>query len=175
MQKVNKTLTFGLEKRIKERKKTYGGSPSANQDQIAQVWNNGFNLELQDQIVVIFTQKGGGIYRKSGTVRIVLSNIVPWSRAYMCPVDKFSELDSWLFIGWKGIAPWSNERPDSALNAKSSVRHPHAARLTFGQNSRGPPEPVWSAHTLKNDSFGPCCVFKPFPTLLRPVKPTLRP
>ena len=59
MQKVNKTLTFGLEKRIKERKKTYGGSPSANLDQIAQVWNNGFNLELQDQIVVIFTQKGG--------------------------------------------------------------------------------------------------------------------
>ena len=43
--KSNKTLTFGLEKRIKERKKTYGGSPSANLDQIAQVWNNGSNLE----------------------------------------------------------------------------------------------------------------------------------
>ena len=62
MQKVNKTLTFGLEKRIKERKKTYGGSPSANLDQIAQVWNNGSNLEPLDQIVWVLEQRGGGGY-----------------------------------------------------------------------------------------------------------------
>ena len=59
MQKVNKTSTFGLEKRIKERKKTYGGSPSANLDQRNSGMKQNFNLELLDLILAIFTQRGG--------------------------------------------------------------------------------------------------------------------
>ena len=60
MQKVNKTLTFGLEKWIKERKNTYEGSPNANLDQRTQVWSNGINLEHFDQIFVSFCKNGGG-------------------------------------------------------------------------------------------------------------------
>ena len=59
MQKVNKTLTFGLEKRIKERKNTYEGSPNANLDQNGSGMKQRFQLRALDQIFVGFSQKGG--------------------------------------------------------------------------------------------------------------------
>ena len=63
-------VDFRTRKAIKQRKNTYGGSPNANLDQRNSGMKQNFNLELLDLILVIFTQKGGGIYRKSGTVRI---------------------------------------------------------------------------------------------------------
>ena len=69
--KSNKTLTFGLEKRIKERNNTYEGSPNANLDQNGSGMKQRFQLRAFDQIFVGFNQKGGGSYRKSKAVRIV--------------------------------------------------------------------------------------------------------
>ena len=60
MQKVNKALTFGLEKRIKERKNTYGGSPNANLDQNGSGMKQRFQLRALDLILVGFYTKGGG-------------------------------------------------------------------------------------------------------------------
>ena len=59
MQKVNKTLTFGLEKRIKERKNTYGGSPNANLDPRNSGMKQWLQLRVLDQILVGFCNKGG--------------------------------------------------------------------------------------------------------------------
>ena len=62
MQKVNKTLTFGLEKRIKERKNTYEGSPNANLDQNGSCMKQRFQLRAFDQIFVGFCKNGGGVF-----------------------------------------------------------------------------------------------------------------
>ena len=59
MQKVNKTLTFGLEKRIKERKNTYGGSPNANLDQNGSGMKQWFQLRALRSDCVGFEQNGG--------------------------------------------------------------------------------------------------------------------
>ena len=62
MQKVNKMLTFGLEKRIKERKNTYGGSPNANLDQNSAGMKQKFQLRALRSDFVGFWNKGGGVF-----------------------------------------------------------------------------------------------------------------
>ena len=174
MQKVNKTLTFGLEKRIKERKNTYEGSPNANLDQNGSGMKQRFQLRAFDQIFVGFHQKGG-YYRKSKAVRIVswISCHDP-SRTLVTKLWWLNvTLGSWF--GERALPFGLFERPSCARKTKFCYWRGHAARIRICTNSGGPPGPVWSAHTFRNGSFGPCCVFKPFPTLLRLVKPTLRP
>ena len=84
MQKVNKTLTFGLEKRIKERKNTYGGSPNANLDQNGSGMKQRFQFRALDQIVWAFARMGVGYlqYFPNRQVRF-LKNVIE-SCAYTC-------------------------------------------------------------------------------------------
>ena len=136
MQKVNKTLTFGLEKRIKERKNTYGGSPNANLDQNGSGMKQRFQLRALDQIVWVFATKGGGIYRKSITVRIVYRISCHDRVRTLVKNVVVTENGLWPLIGWKGIAPWSNERPTALIRNIESG-------LTVW---RGPPKHLGKTH-----------------------------
>ena len=62
MQKVNKTLTFGLEKRIKQRRNTYIGSLKANLDPRNSGMKQWLQLRVLDQILVGFTPNGGRVF-----------------------------------------------------------------------------------------------------------------
>ena len=105
-----------------------------------------FQLRASRSDFVIFTLKGGGVFigkvePLGSFYRISCLDLV---RTCVQGLDSVN-LTLGPSFGWKGIALWSNERPDSALNAKSSVRHVHAARLMFWAILTRAAWPLWSA------------------------------